>query len=446
MAIPNRQSFRELQLAELRRDMEEEKRRGARQRAQNRSVRGVPAPKEGFSSGGGRGPAPKEGFSSGGGRGGWSLGPPAGRGVRSTPALDTHEILKAEMFGSPSGRDDNHFEKNRPSPFSVYGVSDQYMVLDSFEKVQGSRTDRGEFQFNFAVQGVTKDQNIGVKDKIDTVIGVQTCEFCVPLLPLDNFAPASLTTLNPSLSLLGLAPNGALPAPVTPQNPQTQVPFCGSVTMFMREIGLQSFSDVNNRRHHFEYKTEVVLDDGGDPDRLRLTPLKHCEYYIFTDPIQDVDGLTLCFYNPGEPLKFSSDCLYGTTARSDGTQLLEFTYADPTNLINLEVDDRVFVRGFAALNPTSNAGSIGVLNRYVNRPEGHLVGAGGFAVTAPTGPSSGTVVTFRLNPDVDVSAFYAAGVAIGSSKQIDVCIAKNRVRIPLRFRRVVDRLTNYITP
>ena len=61
-----------------------------------------------------------------------------------------------------------------------------------------------------------------------------------------------------------------------------------------------------------------------------------------------------------------------------------------------------------------------------------------------------TVVFYRKEMSVDASLFTPNPVdpdlSVPSSTQIDVRIAKNRIRIPLRFRRVVDRLTNYISP
>lgn len=372
-------------------------------------------------------------------RGGAPGGTPAGK-YRPTRAVDVHELMKHEAFASASASCDDHFEKSRPCPSAVYGVSDQYVILDSFEKVRESRTDRGEFQFNFMVQGVTRDQTIGVKDRLDTVIGIQVCDFCIPLLSFDNFDPAVAVALRPGLAALGLAANGPLPsAGDAVTNPQAQTPFCGRITMFLKEIGLQSYSDADNRRHHFEFGAAVA---GAPPgDRILLTPLDSCEYFLFTDPIQDVHGVTVCFYNPGNVIKFAPDCLYDVTARADGGQLLEFSYTDPTNLVNLAVGDRIYIRGFSSGDTT--------LDPWIGRPEGHLVGSGGFVVTPPSGPGTGTTVTFRLNPDVSTATLAApvpANTAVASATQIDVCIAKNRLRIPLRFRRVVPRLTNYIAP
>lgn len=366
---------------------------------------------------------------------------PAPGSYRPDRLLDVHEILKQEAFASSAASCDDHFEKNRPCPSAVYGVSDQYMILDSFEKVETSKPNLGELQFNFMIQGVTANQNIGVKDKLDTIIGIQVCAFDIPLLPFDTFNPALITALSPGLAVLSLAANGPLPATGDAlSNPQSQTPFGDRVIMFLKEIGLQSFSDADNRRHHFEFCAKVIGAPNPpaypDGDRILLSPLKDCEYFLFTDPIQDIDGLTLCFYNPKNPIQFPPDCLFDTVATSDAAQLLTFTYTDPTGLLNLAVGDRIFIRGFV----TGNA----LLDNYIGRPAGQIVGLGGFTITAP-GPA-GVTVTFRLNPDVSVAAYYAANTTIASQKSIVICIAKNRIRVPMRFRRVVGRLTNYIAP
>ncbi len=344
------------------------------------------------------------------------------------------------MFATSSPACDDHFEKNRPCPSTIYGVSDQYMVLDSFEKLRESPVEVGEFQFNFMVQGVTRNQNIGVKETLNTVIGIQCYEFCIPVLSVDNFDPATAVALKPDLAVLGLAPNPVLLPPADPvSDPRSQTPFCKRVTMYFKEIGLQSFSDTNNRRHHFEFRAELASPT---PDRIRLNPIDHMSsYYLFTEPIQAIHGLTVAFYNPGEVLRFPPDVLYMAFAASDAGALLEFTFNDPTNLINLAPGDRIYIKGFVTGHP--------ILDRWVMRPEGQLVGAGGFVIVPPAGPQDGTSVTFRLNPDVSVAGLtppIPPGTPIPSTAQIDIYIAKNRVRIPLRFRKVIDKLTNYVSP
>ncbi len=337
--------------------------------------------------------------------------------------LDVKEMLKREAFDSAAFGCDDHFEKHRPCPAAVHGISDQHVVLDSFEKIESdSDLARGILRFNFAVQNVTGEQRIGVKDVVDTVISVQVCDFCIPLLaevPYVENPAAGDPSHNSGLPVL--TANVAAPAAGSIDVPLTQLPYCGRVTLEFKELSHQSFSDRGGARHHFEFTT--ALTDAGD--RLALQPLLRCETFIFTEPIKDIHGLTLVFRNPDTPLVLPLDCLYGALATVDAAaQLLTFNYPEH----GLNVGDRITVTGF-----TSAAATI---NRYINRADGHIVGTNGLAADA-----------FRLNPDVDTAAYgLALGDPIPSTSRIDVCIAKNRIRIPLRMRRVVPRLTNYVAP
>lgn len=365
------------------------------------------------------------------------------------PSIDVHELLKREAFATTDDKCDDHFEKNRPCPNTVYGISDQYVILDSFEKVETSRVERGEFQFNFVIQGETRNQNIGVKDELDTIIEIESFPFCIPLLSFDEFDPDIITNLEPRLNILNLQANGALPTyGGTVSNPQSQLPFCGRVTMFLKEIGLQSYSDAHGRRHHFEYNAEIDGPAAPDQDKILLKPLRVKENYLFTEPIKDVHGLTVCFYNPRNNIRFPPDCLYGVTARTDANQFIGFEYFDPTNLINLNVDDRIFIEGFNAVDPATDK-PYSTLNSYMGRSEGHIIGNAGFNKVGPATPGEGTTITFRLNPDIKTNSLsppIPVDTEIISKSRITICISKNRIRIPLRFRRVVDRLTNYVAP
>lgn len=441
---------------------------------------------------------------------------------RPTETIDIQEILKQMCFASNSATCDDHFAKNQPCPSEVYGVSDQYLVLDSFEKVANrSSNGRGVFQYNFKVQGVTGDQNIGVRDVLDTVIGLQVYEFTIPLLANDDFEVPRLLTLMPPLKkLLTQNPPDSAPGPPNPntaKDTRSQIPFSNRVTLYLQEVGLQSFSDINNRRHHFEFRATL---DESTKDRLRLSPVE-CgpSYFLFTDPIFAIHGITLAFNNPGEALRFPPDILYGAipvasqlaaflkaydaqeaAQPGSGNPMLQeeqllFTYTDPTNLVNLQPGDRIFIRGFETGDRQ--------LDAWIGRPEGQLVGEGIFGIDAggdpppeiypngsglygPISPASGTTLYFPLNPSVSLKSCrypdplpslpdntssviqgntaplhpigtqplgtefgitnppYIFGVR--SLKQVEILVAKNRVRIPLRIRRVVPRLTNYCSP
>jgi hypothetical protein len=392
----------------------------------------------------------------------------ADRGV----GLDIHEILKQEAFGAPQAACDDHFEKNRPCPAAVYGISDQYMVLDTFSKVQTSRVEQGEFQWNFMVQGVTGDEVIGVHDRIDTVIEIQLGSFCLAIPPEVPYVLAEAPTVTPSgtnrLVLVhnnanGLAgtptlvPNNPLlghgqypPSVLVPpstflvpwvNNPYSQLPFCNRLTIQLREAGLQSFSDRNGARHHFEFVVSHLAALGSNPTMLQATPLAGSwDSFIFTDPLKDVHGLTLVFRNPDVPIRFLPDCFYEVRVVSDGA-------ASPGPFLRFDIPahglnagDRVYVSGFKS--------GVGVLDTYVNRPEGHVIG--GDPGAPPLGP--GTALSgapapipdaFWLDPAVSIIDFSPAP---SLPQVVMVCIAKRRMRIPIRLRRIVQRLTNYIAP
>ena len=339
--------------------------------------------------------------------------PPRSRAsvYQAPQSLDVHELLKRQAFASRGADCDTHFEKNRPCPNSVHGVSDQYMILDSFHKVQaGSRPEQGVLKFNFMIQGVTGDQVIGVVDTLDTIIGIETCSFCIPRLPLDNFDAGEMTRREPAFSVLGLAADSSasstLPSAETSDpltDPRTQLPFCERVTVYLQEIGLQSYSDSNRRRHHFEFMAQIAGQSrktpaGGDSpepngDRLHLRPLLCGRYYLFTNPIKDIHGLTVCFYNPDHPIKFPPDVLYGATVKNVGGAFT-IEYTDPTGLINLAEGDRIYIRGFRSGHR--------ILDQWALRPEGHLVG--GITTTLPTTPCTlDTRVVFTLNPGPDLN-------------------------------------------
>jgi hypothetical protein len=429
------------------------------------------------------------------------------RQVAVDRAIDVKEALKADLFASGAPSCDNHFEKSRPCPSTIHGVSDQYMILDSFERAEQSRAHLGEFVYNFMVQGVTRNQAIGVRDEIDTVIGAQVCSFYGPVPYADNFTHLHVMATNPAYEILGLTANEVLnnddppaidsdtytsiaaPNPVT--HPASQLPYGGRITLQLKEAGAQSFSDAFNRRHHFEFDVAMAGQayasdrtfkftslEGGSTDitefpmagdRCLYTPLNDGEYFLFTDPLKDIHGLTLAFFNPDQPVHFPPDIIWGVTASAvniiseDGTtnHRLTFTFVEASDdsgnvrtipLTNpfplLRRGDRIFFRNFEAYHTTSGS-TYDVLNSYVNRPAGHLVGHDGFAAADVS--VRGAVRfqwTFRLTPDVGLNQLTptVAANTFATRKRVDVLIAKNRMRIPMRLRRVVSRLTNYIAP
>lgn len=395
---------------------------------------------------------------------------PSGAALRIGNNIDIHELLKREAFASTSAACDNHFEKSRPCPEDIYGVSDQYMVLDSYLKLPDSRIDIGEFKWNFMVQGVTGDEVLGVRDTIDTVIQIQVGAFNMPVLPEVPYvlkpAPVAPTgtdqlvlihnnangaapfspTLVPNAAPYGQYPPTLLIPPNTTiipwiNNPYTQTPFFDRLTIQIKEAGLQSISDRNGARHHFEFilstPTGIVSTN---PNMLLALPQSRNEWdtYTFTDPLKDIHGITLVFRNPDIPLTFLPDCLYDVTIESDGA-------AAPGPFLrlsapghNLNTGDRIFISGFASGNAK--------LDSYVNRQEGHAASGDPSlpALTPGTPIVLANPATFYLDPAI--STFDLTVQVPKLPQTVTVYIAKRRIRIPIRLRRVISRLTNYIAP
>jgi hypothetical protein len=409
----------------------------------------------------------------GGGPG--TLAAPVRRGGRGLE-LDVHELLKREAFGSSGGSCDDHFEKSRPCPTDTYGISDQYLTLDSFSKLRSSNVENGEFQWNFMVQGVTGDEVLGVRDRIDTIIEIQLGAFAMPILPEVPYILADPPAVPPSgtnqLVLVqnndnsGAAGSNGAPALVPSaqypkeillagdttaypwvHNPYSQTPYYGHLAIQIREAGLQSYSDRNGARHHFEFALEYPVGaEGRNPTMLLAAPFvgQKWDTFIFTDPLKDMHGLTLVFRNPDVPIRFQPDCLYDVVFTSDGNPgplgpFLMGTFANH----GLDMGDRIFIEGFSSGNAT--------LDTYMNRPAGHVVSGDPPQPAIPAGTPLAVALapgpypdTFWLDPAVSLIDLTVPPPRLPALAT--VCVAKRRLRIPIRLRRVVPRLTQYIKP
>jgi hypothetical protein len=411
--------------------------------------------REGYVSGGPNGPANED----------YSHEPSAEVRNERGKGLDVKELLKQEAFESLQSACDDHFEKNRPCPQGPWGVSDQYIVLDSFNKVPDfSNPAEGVFKWNFNVQGSTDNQAVGVRDRIDTVTEIQIGRFSLPIFPEVPYVLKAAPAVTPSgLNQLVLvhnnnnavAPNNPLllstqyPIELTTHspwinNPYSQIPYGDRLTIQLKEVGLQAYTDIGGAHHHFEMVVAYAADlIGTNPNMVWATPMNGTAWDIFelTEPLFDVHGLTLVFRNPDIPVSFQPDVLYQTTVDSDAAALpgpyLEFTYVNH----GLSVGDRIYIKGYAS--------GISTLDTYVNRPQGHVVSGNPAAAALAPGTLLANAVapgpyadSFWLDPAVSIVDFSPAPTA----QIVDVYVAKRRIRIPMRLRRIVDRVTNYIAP
>jgi len=207
----------------------------------------------------------------------------------------------------------------------------------------------------------------------------------------------------------------------------SQVPFSERVTLQFEEFGRQSRigrdpHGASARGHHVEFDATF----GAKSDRLELTPLSgERGLFIFVEPILDVHTLTAQFRGVDRPLILPADTFKATPSVGAGDLLFTWSarsLGSATAMPALTAADRIYIRDFG-----SDAGD--AFDNYVNRADGHQVAD----VTAGA--------SFRLNPN-----FTGLTLTPTAGSLVTVTVAKNRIRINLRVRSIVGRLTNYISP
>lgn len=357
--------------------------------------------------------------------------------------VDTHELLKRDMLSSNSDKCDDHFEKSRACPSEVYGIKDHYIVLDSYLAAERNPR-KGLWRFNFRQGGVAGEDVVGVRDTINTLIEVEVAGSCVGLPP----------PVDPNASSTGLTLNGAVPTYTGVGTGTTQLSHCSRVTLQMRELGIQSFSDFHSKHHHFEFSAAATGGLADAETRLALTPVE--ERYVLTKPLQDLHGLTIQFNSPDEPLELPPSVIDNISLFADDVAG-EFVIVGPATettggrALNfqdlLQEGDRIYLDN---VNLDSTVSRFTQLNAFLGRPEGHFVGPAGI-IHAPGTFTSPANSCFGIAPGPDLPAMtgYALGTELAQaagSKPIRLRIAKNRVRVPMRLRCIVKGLTNYIAP
>ena len=393
--------------------------------------------------------------------------------------IDIHEILKRHAFASPNPACDNHFEKNRPCPDAIYGSSDQYVSLDSWVRsFDRSQLARGVISWKFMIQGVTHDEYVGVRDTIDTVTEMQIGSFTIP-----NFFPA-IQMQNPYNGKAAPGfPRLTLGTDLFPESALSATfgffPYVGRITIEFIHLNSQAIfqfaEDGGTIRYHFEadvipiFPTQGSLSTsiGGAPANnpppvaLRVVPLPGFDTWKFTDPIRDIYALTVVFRSVDKYLQFPEDVLLGGKAFTDSTiyPFIGFSFQ-----INDQLDQGAT---FRYLNSALAAASTQVMfsgvktgnaaiDNWINQapglvasiPPGFAPGVALNSVLDTVNPIP-SVVRFTIAPQVDITPLVPTPPAPGtrvdipSANPITARFATARIRIPMRFRRVVQRLTNY---
>jgi hypothetical protein len=336
--------------------------------------------------------------------------------IRNKQQYNPRNINSEEDFQEIMQREFEH-EKELLGITGEKGLSDQYIMLDSFKKNPNSRVDQGEFIFDLAIQGSTGENVIGVRDKLDNIIEIQIGAFYLPPMPPIIYGPADDTfTLT-------------LPSPAISQYYPGQ-----HISVYIKETGLQSYSDSNGKRHNFDLiaynntYSEISYSSITNPatdGALLAEPYVGWDTYKFTDPIMDLSKITLQFATPDNPLNFYNDTFYVSTLPITGgihdfqiVNLDLYNAILSTKYVSGGIVQKIVISGF-------NCSSTKAYN-IINNPYGVIA-----VLTAPS--------TIQISPslifNVDIPSF-----------NIKVQVLQNRVRIPLKVRRLISRKTNSIIP
>jgi hypothetical protein len=371
----------------------------------------------------------------------------------------------------------NSSGSNKP-PIENWGISDEYLILDSFEKLESSNTRQGEMVFNLGIKYPTSNQVTGINNDLTNIIEFEIGSFYMPPIPLlpyitnDNVDPVTL--------VLGPVPDRTLPRLIINTSDIVQTGnnfgqansmacYGGRLGIEIKESNDQSIIGLSGTRMHFEMQGKVSEYGNNIVANPLSTPWGK---YTFTEPILNLSKLTVTIKNPDVGIFLAPDVLYNVTptivASNKGYPILAFRITKQNH--NIAVGDRIVIR---TTDFTHGEGEyFKYIDKYINKAEGHIVGMEGTIVSDPNYimDSVITPTLIRTNPEINLYDIvntvyktvpdpnspdpnnpnyiqvpkYGIGTNLISSTRVNIGIAKNRIRIPLKVRKIIKgRMTNY---
>ena len=276
------------------------------------------------------------------------------------------------------------------------GVSDQYITLDTFLKSEtDSNHEIGRFSWNLNSGGLTSEDALGIKEDLVNIIEMQVNSFFIPDLP-NISAPAYVSGV----------PSAPVPNNIYPTDhgesansmEMPQLPNNSRLTMHVEQSSRIAFNDLNGKFHNFEF---VVASNNATPVNNN---------FIFTDPIQKINNITLRFNSPDNSVVFDPDVFINAPV------------SIVSNYLNISVSghglstlDRIYL-----VNCTCSDATV----------KSYLTRASGFPVLKVDDDN------FSILPDLYIVSHTAFPFSI------DVRIAKRRMRIQMRIRGLTERVTN----
>ena len=364
---------------------------------------------------------------------------PTGAGSGAPPPhvngyVNVKEVMKADIGYGPGNA---HFALNRPDPAKAFGFSDEHLSLDSWSRNQeNSNLAKGRISWNIGPPSRADPNEVGVFAGLRNVIEAQLCgDFGISAPRSLYYTAAAITATAPGGALPAGLTLGAGPAPppaVDPSSSQSQLDG-SAVYVGIAEAGRQAYK--GNRGLSYNFVFDAEASDPADPDGFTLASRRDCTSFVFTEPLAELEKVTLTFAAHNRPIALPPDIVQAVFIFAlNGDLSVRIT--DESNLLRLEAGDRIFIRDSAPFS--------GVLSddiaAYFTRDEGLIIGT----ITTDDNPTTGsatTLIEFPFEPLVTIAS--AATVEI---ENVELFIEKNQIVIPARFRCILDRITNYKDP
>lgn len=292
---------------------------------------------------------------------------------------------------------------------------DQYLIFDSFTKNKESDISNGQFKWALSTSYIPPGSpGIKIRKQLTNISSIQAAEFAFP-----NIEDRKYEYTEDIPGRLFLEKNTSDASDTYSFH---QFSHFGRFTISIVETGTQTIVGKNGAVHNFEYKTvnnsmpksfETVSNFSYNFESL---PIRDWDTFTTFPPIIEMNTITLNFKADDIPIKFKPDCFYDCKVHIDNHTCIKFFF-DDHGLVN---GDRIFVENFVSGNS--------ILDSYVNRVEGHLVGGEpGYSTDVGDSPGDNH---FWTNPSINVKNL--TGVNMGMLL-CTVMIEKRRLRIPMKF-------------
>lgn len=279
------------------------------------------------------------------------------------------------------------------------GISDQYIVLDTLKKNMNSNPSKGIFSFDLSYRVPPSNNHVRSSDSLSDLIEIEIFAFYIEKpKPIPFITTPEQTNTHPKLVSTSTPTADALKS------------YSDVFMLEIKELKPNAVADYDQRWHTFMLTPTITPSDN-----FFLMPLNGI--YQFTDITEHLSTITIQFYSDNNYISFYDDIYYNVLPIKTNIGTDNYiTFNIPNH--SLDTHDRIHIYG---LSTNDN-----IITMYLLRNEGHLV-------------NIMDTNTIRLDPDVDITN-------VVNISRCNISVDKRRIRIPLRFRKVMRRITNFKSP